>query len=109
MYTVRKSVTGALTPVTETVELGFTPTNVHILNTSDRTELVFDSQDADNPYGIAIAASGAKTTVASAAAGISAISTDKDTSKGILIGASATVNTASDAMLILASYLDEDC
>lgn len=89
-------------------ELGADFSRIKILNATDRTELEYVAADTVNTFGMTIAAAGTKAKAANAAAGVVALETDEETSKGIQIGASATVlDTTGDVLIIEASFGDE--
>lgn len=90
------------------IELGFTPDFVKILNATDRTELVYNSGDTVNTYGMAIGATGTKAKAAAAANGLKAKDITYSSGKGITVGASATVlDTTADVLVIEAGFYDE--
>jgi hypothetical protein len=101
---IRKVIAG--TAATINVELGFTPDYVVVKNCDTRTVHEYDALDTINAYGIAVAAAGTRTQAASAAAGLAAYAgsvgtgADDAKSKGITIGASATVNQDEDVLIV---------
>lgn len=105
MRVICKKVTG--TGATINVELGFTPDFVRVLNATDRKEVVWDTNDEVNTHGMDIAAAGDKTAAATAAAGLAVYAGSAATySKGVTIGATASVNTNTNKLIVIAGCYD---
>jgi len=90
----------AATGATMNIELGFDPDKVTVRNTTDRTEHVYLKEDTENAYGVAVGATGTKTSAGSAAAGVVAYDgAAGSAAKGFTIGASAVVNDSGDELV----------
>ena len=87
-----------------TVPLGFSPSSVYVINTSNLSELVYNETDAMNSKGVDIAATGDKT---SATAGIVLFEGSQSLSNGIKIEAGSPVNVSGETIIIEASYPTE--
>jgi len=93
------------TGATLNVELGFIPDAIEVLNATDRTSVIYSAFDTVNTSGVDVSALGAKTKAASAAAGL-AVSDNDSAFRGFTIGASASVNTDTNVLVITAKLLD---
>lgn len=89
------------TAATLNIPLGFTPDWVKITDTTNLTQLLWDTNDSVNTNGIAVAAAGTRTKAANAAAGVAVYAGSVGSAaKGITLGATAAVNQNGVELLV---------
>ena len=92
----------------QNIELGMHPEFVKVTNVTQGSSIEYNSSDPVNTAGINRTASGTALGTAAATAGISLLTGDVDTKKGIVIGSSCpAIDTLADVLLIEYGFYDE--